>query len=49
LTAYVNDIQVATLVGEPPQGAGYIGLYGESAETSQNIWDFTTVTVTGVR
>ena len=49
LTAYVNDIQVATLEGEPPQGAGYIGLYGESAETSQNIWDFTTVTVTGVR
>jgi len=49
VTAYVNDIQVTTLVGEPPQGAGYIGLYGESAETSQNIWDFTTVTVTGVR
>jgi hypothetical protein len=49
LTAYVNDNQVATLVGEPPQGVGYIGLYGESAETSQNIWDFTTVTVTGVR
>jgi hypothetical protein len=49
LTAYVNDTQVATLEGEPPQGAGYIGLYGESAETSQNIWDFTTVTVTGVR
>jgi hypothetical protein len=49
VTAFVNDIQVATLVGEPPPGAGYIGLYGESAETSQNIWDFTTVTVTGVR
>jgi len=49
LTAYVNDIQVATLVGEPPQGGGYIGLYGESAETSQNVWDFKNVTVTGVR
>ena len=49
LTAYVNGIQVATLVGEPPKGTGYIGLYGESAETSQNIWDFTTVAVTGVR
>jgi hypothetical protein len=45
LTAYVNGIEVATLAGEPPQDAGYIGLYGESAETSQNIWDFTNVIV----
>ena len=49
LTAYVNDVEVATLVGEPPRGAGHIGLYGESAEASQNAWDFTNVTVTGVR
>jgi TIR domain-containing protein/3-keto-disaccharide hydrolase len=49
LTAYVNDIQLATLVGEPPRGSGHIGLYGESAETSQNVWDFTNITVTGVR
>lgn len=49
LTAYINNVQVATLPGEPPQGAGYIGLYGESAETSRNVWDFTNVTVTGVR
>lgn len=49
LTAYVNDIQVATLVGEPPRAPGHIGLYGESAETSQNVWDFTNVAVTGVR
>ena len=45
LTAYVNGIEIATLVGEPPQGAGYIGIYGESAENSQNIWEFTNVTV----
>jgi hypothetical protein len=43
------ELQVATLVGEPPRGAGHIGLYGESAETSQNVWDFTNVTVTGIR
>ena len=49
LTAYINNVQVATLPGEPPQRAGYIGLYGESAETSRNVWDFTNVTVTGVR
>jgi hypothetical protein len=49
LTAYINDVQVATLVGEPPPSAGYIGLYGESAETSQNVWDFTNVTVIGLQ
>jgi hypothetical protein len=49
LTAYINEIQVATLVGEPPQSAGYIGLYGESAETSQNVWDFTNVTIIGAQ
>jgi TIR domain/Domain of Unknown Function (DUF1080) len=49
LNAYINDIQVATLAGEPPQGDSYIGLYGESAESSQNVWDFANVTVTGVR
>jgi len=45
VTAYVNGTEVATLIGEAPQEGGYIGLYGESAETSQNIWDFTNVTV----
>jgi hypothetical protein len=45
VTAYVNGTEVATLIGEPPQEGGYIGLYGESAETSQNIWDFANVTV----
>jgi hypothetical protein len=45
VTAYVNGTEVATLIGEAPQEGGYIGLYGESAESSQNIWDFTNVTV----
>lgn len=46
LTASINDIQVATVAGEPPQGISYIGLYGESAETTQNAWEFSNVTVT---
>jgi hypothetical protein len=49
LTAFINDVQVASLSGEPPQGVGYIGLYGESGETTQNIWEFTDVTVTSMR
>ena len=48
ITAFINDVQVATLAGEPPQGVSYIGLYGESAETTQNVWEFTDVTVTSV-
>jgi TIR domain len=49
LTAFINDIQVATLAGEPPTGLSFIGLYGESAETTQNVWEFSSVTVTSVR
>ena len=45
LTASINDIQVATLKGEAPQGVSYIGLYGESAETTRNVWEFTNLTV----
>jgi hypothetical protein len=46
LTASINDLEVATLAGEPPAGEFSIGLYGESAETTQNVWDFANVTVT---
>jgi hypothetical protein len=49
LTAFINDVQVASLTGEPPQGIGYIGLYGESGETAQNIWEFTNVTISSMR
>jgi hypothetical protein len=43
-TAFVNDVGVVTLTGEKPQGDWFIGLYGESAEASENTWDFTNVT-----
>jgi len=49
LTAFINDIQVASLTGEPPQGKTFIGLYGESSETTQNVWEFTDVTVKSTR
>jgi TIR domain len=43
-TAIVNGVSVVTLTGEKPQGDWFIGLYGESAEASENTWDFTNVT-----
>jgi hypothetical protein len=49
LTAFINDVQVASLTGEPPQGTTFIGLYGESSETTQNVWEFANVTVSSVR
>jgi hypothetical protein len=42
--AFINDIQVASLTGEPPQGVTFIRLY-ESSETTQGVWEFTDVTV----
>jgi len=49
LTAFINDVQVASITGEPPQGPAFVGLYGESGETTQNIWEFTNVTITSIR
>ena len=49
LTAFINDVQVASLTGEPPQGTIFFGLYGESSETRQNVWGFANVTVSSVR
>jgi hypothetical protein len=49
LTAFINDVQVASITGEPPQGLAYIGLYGESGETTQNIWEFADIKVTSIR
>ncbi len=45
-TAFINDIPVATLNGEPPEGEWLIGLYGESGESSENWWDFGKIEVT---
>jgi len=44
-TASINDVQVATLSGDPPEGEWLIGLYGESGESSGNSWDFSKVGV----
>jgi hypothetical protein len=49
LTAFINDVQVASLTGAPPQGTIFFGLYGESSETRQNVWEFANVTVSSVR
>jgi glucose/mannose transport system substrate-binding protein len=44
-TAYINDKQVATFNGQPPQGGGCIGVSGGSPENAQNIWQFANLQV----
>ncbi len=44
-TAYINDKQVATFTGQPPQGGGCIGVSGGSPEDAQNTWQFTNLQV----
>jgi WD40 repeat protein len=43
-TAYINGQQVAVISGDSPRG-GFIGLYGESAEKSENTWQFSNLEV----
>src|ERR1700726_926327 len=39
-TAYINDKQVQTFDGQPPQGGGGVGVSGGSPENAQNTWQF---------
>src|ERR1700720_4644289 len=45
-TAYINDKQVATFNGQPPQGGGCVGVSGGSPENAQNTWQFANLRVT---
>ena len=38
--AFINDKQVSTFNGQPPQGGGCIGVSGGSPENAQNTWQF---------
>ncbi len=44
-TAYINDKQVTTFNGQPPQGGGCVGVSGGSPENAQNTWQFTNLQV----
>src|ERR1700726_5023612 len=48
-TAYINDKQVTTFNGQPPQGGGCIGGSGGSPESAQNTWQFTNLQVIGLQ
>ena len=45
-TAYINDKQVTTFDGQPPQGGGCVGVSGGSPENAQNTWQFANLQVT---
>src|SRR5580692_701272 len=45
-TAYINDKQVTTFDGQPPQGGGCVGVSGGSPENAQNTWQFANLRVT---
>src|SRR3984893_19205087 len=44
-TAYINDKEVITINGQPPQGGGCVGISGGSAQDSQNTWEFANLRV----
>jgi glucose/mannose transport system substrate-binding protein len=44
-TAYINDKEVITINGQPPQGGACIGISGGSAQDSQNTWEFASLRV----
>src|SRR5580704_14298332 len=44
-TAFINDQQVVTINGQPPQGGGCVGVSGGSAQDLQNTWQFASLRV----
>ncbi|MBI2485449.1 MAG: hypothetical protein HYW01_00515 [Deltaproteobacteria bacterium] len=46
VTVYINGSEVVTFNSQPPQGGGFIGVKGSSAEKSQIIWEFSELKVT---
>jgi glucose/mannose transport system substrate-binding protein len=47
-TAYINNKEVITINGQPPQGGGCVGISGGSAQDSQNTWEFASLRVIGI-
>src|SRR5262245_39150109 len=47
-TAYINDKEVITISGQPPQGGGCVGISGGSGEDSQNTWEFASLRVIAI-
>src|SRR5215471_17144053 len=47
-TAYINDKEVITINGQPPQGGGCVGIGGGSGEDSQNTWEFASLRVIAI-
>ncbi len=44
-SAFINDKQVITINGQPPQGGGCVGISGGSAQDTQNTWQFANLRV----
>jgi glucose/mannose transport system substrate-binding protein len=47
-TAYINNKEVITINGQPPQGGGCVGISGGSAQGSQNTWEFASLRVIAI-
>jgi hypothetical protein len=45
-TAYINDTEVITFNGQPPDGGSLIGVKASSAEKSQIVWEFSDLKIT---
>jgi hypothetical protein len=47
-TLYVNDTELVSFKGQPPQGGGFVGVIAFSSEkaTNKNVWEFSELKVT---
>jgi hypothetical protein len=45
-TAYINDKEVVSFKGQPPEGGSAVGVSGQSPEKSEAVWEFSDLKIT---
>ena len=45
-TAYINDKEVVSFKGQPPEGGSAVGASGQSSEKSEAVWEFSDLKIT---
>lgn len=48
-SVYINDQKFGTFLGDPPEGGGQVGVYGESQDKARGVWIFSDFGISKMR
>jgi hypothetical protein len=44
-TMYINDQELTTITGQPPDGGGFIGVESSTWEKTPHVWEFSNLVI----